>query len=236
MRINLDRIEPKIERERRAVLKQRQPFGDSDVYEMRFGPFQYKIVKSKEFPFDSVFGFISEEDIRQRFFYQEINSGYIVYDVGATAGSYTMMPLIMGAAVLAFEPDPRWAETLNQNVNINNLGKHFSICKCALWSAQGLMTWEELEEVPCISLDQLLEQNQEMALPTYMKIDVDGSELEVIQGALKTIKQNKPKILIEHHLKFDWQKKIDKLLEWIGYKKEQGPERDLTSWSFYVCR
>ena len=54
----------------------------------------------------------------------------------------------------------------------------------------------------------------------FIKIDVEGHELEVIEGALKTIKENKPVLLIEIEEKHSKRMVIDsiKYIENIGYK------------------
>ena len=53
--------------------------------------------------------------------------------------------------------------------------------------------------------------------PCFIKIDIQGHEYECIQGAIKTIKRNKPIIMIE----FDSLiiNKIHKILKILGYKK-----------------
>ena len=54
----------------------------------------------------------------------------------------------------------------------------------------------------------------------FIKIDVEGHELEVIEGALKTIKENKPVLLIEIEEKHSKRLVIDsiKYIKNIGYK------------------
>jgi len=54
----------------------------------------------------------------------------------------------------------------------------------------------------------------------FIKIDVEGHELEVIEGALKTIKENKPVLLVEIEEKHSKRMVIDsiKYIENIGYK------------------
>ena len=54
----------------------------------------------------------------------------------------------------------------------------------------------------------------------FIKIDVEGHELEVIEGALKTIKENKPVLLIEIEEKHSKRMVIDsiKYIKNIGYK------------------
>jgi len=52
--------------------------------------------------------------------------------------------------------------------------------------------------------------------PNFIKIDIEGHEYECILGAIKTIKKNKPILLIEYDPKIN--KKICDTLKKIGYK------------------
>ncbi len=53
--------------------------------------------------------------------------------------------------------------------------------------------------------------------PDLMKIDVEGFELEVLEGAVKTIKRYHPKIIIETHSR-DLEKKTKKFLLDFSYR------------------
>lgn len=73
---------------------------------------------------------------------------------------------------------------------------------------------------PTITVDKALDNNEKV---DFIKIDVEGAELEVIKGAENTIKNHKPSILIENHDFIDPNRKyeINKLIlnEWgIDYK------------------
>jgi FkbM family methyltransferase len=52
--------------------------------------------------------------------------------------------------------------------------------------------------------------------PSFIKIDIEGHEYECIMGGLKTIKKNKPILLIEYDRNTN--KKINKILKKINYK------------------
>ena len=49
-----------------------------------------------------------------------------------------------------------------------------------------------------------------------MKIDVEGFEIDVLRGAGKTIKEHKPKIILETHSK-DLKERSLKILKDLGY-------------------
>lgn len=73
-------------------------------------------------------------------------------------------------------------------------------------------------DVWCRKLDDVYEGS-----PSIIKIDVEGHELNVLKGAVNTIKKHKPMILIEIH---DFEKsEIPEFLESLGYDKpEERPE------------
>ena len=71
--------------------------------------------------------------------------------------------------------------------------------------------------VQCYSVDGLLEQGFER--PDVMKIDVEGAEYDVLQGAVNTLQRYKPGILLATH---DChlpgvQEKCAQLLKQLGY-------------------
>jgi len=69
-----------------------------------------------------------------------------------------------------------------------------------------------------VSIDELVEKNI-IEKPGLIKIDVDGNEIEVIEGAKKTIKSNGCiSVLIE--TRADTTKVIGKILEESGYKRK----------------
>lgn len=55
--------------------------------------------------------------------------------------------------------------------------------------------------------------------PDFLKIDVEGNELRVLQGSIKTLKKYKPKILIEIEARHVGEKKV---LETFNFMKDLG--------------
>ena len=65
----------------------------------------------------------------------------------------------------------------------------------------------------CKTLDSVYE-----GIPSVIKIDVEGAELNVLKGATETIKKHKPSILVEIH---DYEKsEVGPYIENLGYKNE----------------
>lgn len=174
------------------------PLSDSHIYSVECLGRRFNITESDAFPYGSIVNFMDEEDVRTKFFYPYINEDSIVFDVGANFGTYSLRALCLGARkTIAFEPDPRGVRTLNDNIDLNPGFRDRFVChEVALINQEAIISLMDLEDVPARTLDYFIDD-----IPTYIKIDVEGMEWLVIQGAIETIKRYKPKILIENHLK-----------------------------------
>lgn len=135
----------------------------------------------------------------------------VVFDCGANSG-YTSVffSKVIGTkgTVYAFEPHPLNLEAIYKNIELNNVG-NISVVNAAVGSSKGELflsrhpngcvtaTDKDTFKVEVVKLDDFLPQ----ALPTFIKIDVEGFELEVLRGA-KNILKTKPKLDIEIHCAF----------------------------------
>lgn len=147
------------------------------------------------------------------------------FDIGANYGDYTFLleKLIPPNLIYAFEPIPELSKRLSKvfpQVNIlefavsnDDASAIFKIPKVkykVLYSRGTLQTHltEENEtgqytiRVDTLTLDSFSQQYNISDLG-FIKIDVEGNELNVIKGGLNTIKKYKPVILVEieqrHH-------------------------------------
>ena len=129
--------------------------------------------------------------------------GDLFVDVGANIGSYTVLASkVVGANSLAIEPVPETYQRLRRNINLNDISLLVDSRCCAVGKNHGLIKFSsdmdttnqvvdndylgKSIEVPVKSLDHILEELQ----PTLIKIDVEGFEPEVIEGARKTLTLN----------------------------------------------
>lgn len=135
--------------------------------------------------------------------------GAMVLDVGANAGQYT---LLFGkwtgpkGRVHAFEPSPEAFVGLTRHVELNGLSDIVHCWPMAVSNRDGesdfladgfqgtnrLVSSEHdrlrspVRRVVCTTVDQFC--TREGILPTFIKIDVEGAELQVLQGARETIR------------------------------------------------
>lgn len=121
----------------------------------------------------------------------------VFLDIGANVGSYTVLAAgVAGSTVHAFEPIEATCLSLKANVELNSLEERVTIHRCAVSQECGTVSMTECDDtmnrviearhedaatVQAITLDSL-----ELA-PTFMKLDVEGHELEALKGARKTL-------------------------------------------------
>jgi len=132
-----------------------------------------------------------------------LRPGDLFVDVGANVGSYTILACkVAGADCLALEPVPRTFDRLQRNIRVNAPGSSVKALRCALGSQPGSLFFSSDRdtknqvvdrnytgpkiEVVVETLDNLLEHKS----PVVMKVDVEGFELLVLQGASQTLRQS----------------------------------------------
>ena len=150
---------------------------------------------------------------------KNINPGDFVLDIGAHKGGYLhWIRKTTGAngKVMAFEPQPILYDYLKKsigsfgykNVKLHNAGVSSEAGSLELFvpKAEGLTspgaTFEKrmdqqghFIDVPVFKIDELLEDRERPV--SFIKIDVEGHELEVFKGAEELLMEDKPKLLFE---------------------------------------
>lgn len=159
-----------------------------------------------------------------------------IIDIGANIGYNTLMFSDYGP-VVSFEPV--FHEIVSLNVKNNSLRHPVQVIPCALsdeksvseihipsrgcqsetlinYGGTGFNHDEDLKgegmDVSCERLDDIY-----TGIPSIMKIDVEGHELQVLKGATNTIKKHKPVLLIEIH-EFSEDNDVHTYIKSLGYK------------------
>lgn len=177
------------------------------------------------------YGEFSEGEID--LFEQLIKPGQMILEVGANIGSHTVwLSQTVGptGTVLAFEPQRIVYQTLCANLALNSITNVHCFCaavgkapgqimvpsldysRANNFGGLGLGGYWEGESVPVVTIDDL-------NLPKchFVKIDVEGMEHEVLEGAMRTIAALSPILYVEN----DRKEKSDSLIRFIdglGYK------------------
>ncbi|MGD1937565.1 MAG: FkbM family methyltransferase [Cyanophyceae cyanobacterium] len=150
--------------------------------------------------------------------------GYFL-DIGAHIGTASVFASYLFGKVLAFEPDPRSSSILKQNTQINNI-KNIEVISKAVSDYCGVSYFHientlnagrssllkipnstEKIEIEVVTLDSVLEKSNLDV--SYIKVDVEGIEINVLKGIEETISHQpvKPVIQLEfmpsrwHHTK-----------------------------------
>lgn len=142
-----------------------------------------------------------------------IPQGTVTVDVGANCGLYTRTMSRLSRKVHAFEPSHKMAELLRRtsapNVHIHEMALSDQIGDAELFIPQdndqliyGLASLESRRapssqgivsaKVPMGRLDGVVDEEV-----TFVKIDVEGHELNVLDGAVGLIEQSQPVFLVE---------------------------------------
>lgn len=160
-----------------------------------------------------------------------------VLDIGAFIGTHTLALADISSKgsgkVYTFEPQT-WAYNLIKSSIKKNKIKNVKVYNVALSNKKGsikfcsdntggsticteknksINSWNSNYDVKMKPLDSYNFKNI-----SIMKIDVEGHEISVLEGALKTIQRNKPKILIEVWNRPKRQKEFTAFMKKINYK------------------
>lgn len=161
-----------------------------------------------------------------------IKPGMVVIDIGANAGFYTLaFSRLVGEAgqVWAFEPLAENAKNILQHISLNKL-QNVTFVQTAVTdrnsmigfriannNASGFVT--DLSKdymVPTVSLDELILSGV-MPKPDLIKIDVEGAESLVLEGAKKLLSRNEVVLFVALH--GDEQKRLcQNILQSLGYE------------------
>jgi FkbM family methyltransferase len=186
--------------------------GDAEVRILR-GPLRGKKWITGAGPHGYWFGTYEVNHLRD--FGVAIREGMVVYDVGANVGIYSLLASTrVGAAgkVYAFEPLERNAQYLRRHMKLNGV-QNCVVLQTAVCNEEGTRrfsgaSWDSHMGrlspggeilVPSITLDNCIYGEKGLPPPDVLKIDVEGAELEALEGAGKALTEFHPTIFLEIH-------------------------------------
>lgn len=175
--------------------------------------------------------------------------GSIFYDLGACEGRFSLYAAARGVDVVAFEPERHNLNVLNENIALNeHLPGRIQVMAVAVGDVneKRLMNvgqpWEgghqkvviqehlrrdlnfeasQVQDVEVRRLDELLSDGV-LPSPTYLKVDVDGSELSFLRGAWRTLsKTNVKGMVFEVNKKDDSYSEIRASLVSLGWEVKE---------------
>ncbi len=154
----------------------------------------------------------------QKIFAQHLKTGDVFYDIGANVGFFSIIAAKLvgeGGKVYAFEPGSENAKSIRHNGELNNFNQieviekavsntsgtgEFLLAKYsgghALATADAPPDLAGKVTVNLVSIDDLIASEQ-IEPPNFVKIDVEGAELDVLKGMTQTIKTYQPSVIYE---------------------------------------
>lgn len=172
-------------------------------------------------------------------------AGSLCWDVGAHFGYHSLAFASLGGRVMSFEPNPQNAARCKLNLDKNPaLNSRIRLRNEALSDRDGVVEFIQSDDlsgpssgshlsgatkpladsvyrhfqkvrVPGRRADSLIAEGEDA--PTVMKIDVEGAELLVLEGARELLQRKKPLLLIEvHHIRLMFH--LRPFLENYGYR------------------
>jgi FkbM family methyltransferase len=167
--------------------------------------------------------------------HQHLKPGDIVYDIGAHVG-YTSLLFLRSVGttgfVHAFEILPSVAtkfyqRTMDANGFTNVVVHSVGLCNkeqtielspgntMMASLCEGTSNRHKVEQCKTTRLDQFIAQ-EALPIPSLMKIDIEGAEVDCLMSASNTLTRNRPVLIIEFH-SLDLLKKGYSLLNSHGY-------------------
>jgi len=164
-----------------------------------------------------------------------IKPGDTVYDIGGDAGYYTLLfskAVGPNGRVVVFEPIPKALERIAENLELNGVSNVILIDK-ALGSKAGSFVLEKpfedsrinLARTNAVESDIMVQMERfdtlaarlSLPVPDLVKMDVEGAELEVLQGMEDLVRNHHPSFVIELHPQFlpQFGASVDDVAHWL---------------------
>ncbi len=166
------------------------------------------------------FAHVSWNPDEYRWFRDVVRPGMTALDIGANVGAYS---LLLGqwvgpaGAVYAFEPSPPVFDGLVRHIELNRLAGVVHPVRAAVGRTSATLplvvagthgesrlagasdTAMPTIDVAVTTIDEFCEQHQ--ISPAFIKVDVEGAELDVLRGARATIRRSLPELslFVEMH-------------------------------------
>ena len=117
------------------------------------------------------------------------------------------------ATLIALEPGAENFKALTSYIarEKDNLAENIHLYPCGVWSSTEMIRFNDTQGpsshvsdsgnifIQCISLDNILPN----FIPTYLKMDIEGAEIEAIKGARNIINEHKPDLAISVYHKIE---------------------------------
>jgi FkbM family methyltransferase len=169
-----------------------------------------------------------------------------ICDVGAATGLFSVAACVHfpAAHLHAFEPSRRQRILLGRNLRLNGFSGRVDVTPAGLWNESAVMrfrthgaisslrsatalppTLDFGERVPVVTLDEWTRARSIIGID-LIKMDIEGAELEAIQGARQTLLRDRPELLIQAYHMRDGVRTFDRCataLQALGFQVREAP-------------
>lgn len=193
------------------------------------------------------------EPVASRLYLNALGPEETILDVGSNVGYYAALAASKGMeryAIHCFEPDPELAGILEKNTKA--FKAHFSVSEVAVSDAGETLSffrskvanWGSIRQsstllqsstisVASTTIDRYCHERG--VAPTFIRMDIEGAEVQALRGGRQTLSQYRPKLFIEAHFSFLSTEEVGEMLDVLlsaGYSKAVSVERYYdTPWS-----
>ncbi len=159
-----------------------------------------------------------------RWLLSALAEGSTFYDVGANVGYFSLLGALRvgeGGSVVAFEPVPELRQSVETQVRINGFGSRVDVRSEALADRSGTTQFvveaqganshlgevviEHASSKPLRRIDVEVRTLDDVVAegrrppPDVVKVDVEGGEVLLLQGARRLLREVRPKLLVSTH-------------------------------------
>lgn len=131
-----------------------------------------------------------------------VDNGDVIVDAGVCEGNFSLKYINIASKLYLFECDPYWKEALWYT--FKDYSNKVVLCDKFLTSRDGIKT---------VKLDSFIKENID-----FLKIDIEGAELEALRGAKETLLRSNVKCSICSYHKKDDEKNIKDIMQSYGYE------------------
>lgn len=147
-----------------------------------------------------------------------LGEGDLVLDIGANIGNHTLyLAKVCGCSVIAFEPNRMLSSSLSESVSLNQLEEYITVINKGVGAKRAQATFAKLNPSNLGAQSLKLQTDEDlkigfedlvmevipldsMTFPKHVKaikIDVEGMEIDVLEGAKDIIERDRPSLFIE---------------------------------------
>lgn len=155
-------------------------------------------------------------------FYTEllpVSSTDTVLEVGAASGKCTVKLSKIAKTVVAIEPCPIYQNVIKEKINKHNLDNVILINK-GVWNTKtrlkmiidghgsSIKSLSNIAEIECDTIDNIVNELRYKGLIdkiSYLSMDIEGAEIEALQGANETLKTVNKIFVAGYHIRNDEQ-------------------------------